>query len=141
MSDEASTQVLKSMIAFIRSHGEERVAAITKQAEDEFTIQKEKYIAEEKERLTQDYKNKLSQDEIKLRIQKSAEQNVVRIKKMQTVNTLVEKLYKEAKHKMVEKQKNDRGAYQELIKNLLIQVHHTLFTNSCRVLSNSWNLR
>jgi V-type H+-transporting ATPase subunit E len=103
MSDEASTQVLKSMIAFIRSHGDERVAAINKQAEDEFTIQKEKYIAEEKERLTQDYKNKLQQDEIKLRIQKSAEQNAIRIQKMRTVNQLVEKLYKEAKHKMLDK--------------------------------------
>ena len=47
---------------------------------------------------------------------------------MRTVNQLVEKLYKEAKHKMLDKQKNDRGAYQELIKNLLIQVT-LLFTN------------
>jgi hypothetical protein len=42
---------------------------------------------------------------------------------MKTVNTLVEKLYKEAKHKMVDKQKNDKGAYQELLKNLIIQVY------------------
>lgn len=52
MNPEEASQVLKSMITFIRSHGEERVATINKQAEDEFTIQKEKYIAEEKERLT-----------------------------------------------------------------------------------------
>lgn len=59
MNDQEATNVLKSMIAFIRSHGDERVATIQKQAEDEFTIQKEKYIADEKERLIQDYKNKL----------------------------------------------------------------------------------
>ena len=123
-ADEAS-QVLKSMVAFIRSHGDERVAAINKQADDEFTIQKEKYIAEEKERLTQDYKNRLQQDEIKLRIQKSAEQNASRIQKMKTVNTLVEKLYKEAKHKMISKQKSDKAAYQELLKNLIVQVRLT----------------
>lgn len=41
---------------------------------------------------------------------------------MKTVNTLVEKIYKEAKHKMVGKQANDQGAYKELIKNLIVQV-------------------
>ena len=47
------------MIQFIRSHGDERVATINKQADDEFTIEKEKYIANEKERLTGDYNSKL----------------------------------------------------------------------------------
>lgn len=74
------------MIQFIRSHGDERVATIIKQAEDEFTIQKEKYIADEKENLINFYKSKLAQDEIKLKIQKSAEQNAKRIEKMKTVN-------------------------------------------------------
>lgn len=123
MNNEEASQVLKSMIDFIRSHGRERVETINKQAQDEFTIQKEKYIAEEKERLTQEYKNRLQQDEIKLRIQKSAEQNALRIQKMKTVNTLVEKIYKEAKHKMVNKQKSDTAAYKELLKNLIVQVN------------------
>ncbi len=100
MNDQEASNVLKSMIAFIKTHGDERVSAIAKQTEDEFTIQKEKYIADEKERLIADYKNKLSQDEIRLKIQKSAEQNAQRIQKMKTVNQLIEKLQKEAKHKM-----------------------------------------
>ena len=49
---------------------------------------------------------------------------------MKTVNTLVEKLYKEAKHKMVDKQKNDKGAYQELIKNLIVQVYTPYLLNT-----------
>jgi hypothetical protein len=57
-----------------------------------------------------------------LRIQKSAEQNAARIQKMKTVNALIEKLYKEAKDKMVKKLANDKGQYKELCKNLLIQV-------------------
>jgi hypothetical protein len=59
MNQEEASQVLRSMVDFIRSHGKERVDTINKQAQDEFTIQKEKYIAEEKERLTQEYKNRL----------------------------------------------------------------------------------
>jgi len=39
---------------------------------------------------------------------------------MKTVNTLVEKIYKEAKHKMVSKQKSDTAAYKELMKNLIV---------------------
>jgi vacuolar-type H+-ATPase subunit E/Vma4 len=103
------------MIAFIRTHGDERVQTISKQAEDEFTIQKENYIAEQKEAIITDYKNKLQQDEIKLRIQKSAEQNIARIQKMKTVHSLVEKVYKEAQHKMVTKQNSDQGSYKKLV--------------------------
>ena len=59
MNDSEASKVLASMIQFIKSHGDERVQTIQKQAEDEFTIEKEKYIAKEKERLMQDYKTKL----------------------------------------------------------------------------------
>ncbi len=103
------------MIAFIRTHGDERVQTISKQAEDEFTIQKENYIAEQKEAIILDYKNKLQQDEIKLRIQKSAEQNITRIKKKKAAHTLVEKVYKKAQHKLVTKQNSDQGSYKKLV--------------------------
>lgn len=59
MNESEATSILKSMVQFIRSHGDERVSTITKQAEDEFTVQKENYIAEEKERCVTDYRNKL----------------------------------------------------------------------------------
>jgi hypothetical protein len=38
MQDAEADRVLTSMITFIKTHGEERVANIEKQAEDEFTI-------------------------------------------------------------------------------------------------------
>jgi hypothetical protein len=41
---------------------------------------------------------------------------------MKTVNQLVEKLYKEAKHKIVNKVKNDPASYKEILRNLIIQV-------------------
>jgi len=42
---------------------------------------------------------------------------------MKTINQLVEKLYKEAKHKMMTKQK-DAAIYKELMKNLIVQVRN-----------------
>ena len=121
MNETEATKVLSSMIQFIKSHGDERVQTITKQADDEFTIEKEKYIAMEKEKLIGDYKTKLQQDEIKLRIQKSAEQNAARIQKMKTVNQLTEKLYHDAKIKIVQKVVEDKGMYKRLLKDLLVQ--------------------
>ncbi len=79
MNDQEASKVLESMVQFIENHGRERADTIRKQAQQEFTIEKEKYIANEKERIISDYKNKLQQDEIRLRIQRSAEQNQARI--------------------------------------------------------------
>lgn len=59
MNDSEASNILKSMIQFIKSHGDERVHSINKQADDEFTVQKENFIAEEKERLVQDIRNRL----------------------------------------------------------------------------------
>lgn len=80
------------MIAFIQTHGKERVAEIQKQAEDEFTIGKEKQIEADKKRLTENYENKLQNAEAKLKIEMSAKQNKMRIEKMQIINELVESL-------------------------------------------------
>lgn len=62
---------------------------------------KNEYVEEEKQRMILDYKNRLAQDEIKLKIQRSAKENAARIQKMKTVNSLIEKLYKDAKTTMV----------------------------------------
>jgi V-type H+-transporting ATPase subunit E len=68
-----------------------------------------------------DYKNKLAQDEIKLKIQRSASENSARIQKMKTVNSLIEKLYKDAKTKMITKQQSDKAMYKDLMKDLIVQ--------------------
>ena len=82
MNDTEASSILKSMVAFIRSHGDERVATIIKQADDEFTVQKESYIAEEKERMEADIKERLRKDEINLKIMQSKKENDIRIDNM-----------------------------------------------------------
>lgn len=86
MNDREASTILNSMVQFIRTHGEERVQTIKKQADDEFTVQKESYIAEEKERITADIRTRLLKDEIQLKIDRSKKENVLRIEKMRTVN-------------------------------------------------------
>ena len=41
---------------------------------------------------------------------------------MKTVNSLIEKLYKDAKDLITHKQKNDQAEYKEFLKNLIVQV-------------------
>jgi V-type H+-transporting ATPase subunit E len=121
MNDYESKQCQEAMLKFLKRTGEDKANTIKKQADDEFKSQKEAFIEEEKQRLTADYKNRLAQDEIKLKIQRSAQENSARIQKMKTVNSLVERLFKEAKVKIVARQATDSALYKELMKNLIVQ--------------------
>jgi V-type H+-transporting ATPase subunit E len=117
---EAAT-ILSSMVSFIRTHGHERVETINKQASEEFTVEKEKYIAEEKERISAEIKERLRKDEINLKIDRSKQENVLRIEKMRKTNELILKLFSEARVSIVKKQEQDKNKYAELLKNLIVQ--------------------
>ncbi len=115
-------KILESMIQFIKQHGDEEVARIEKSMGDEFTIQKNQYVEEEKKKITDNFKNELSNQEVRLKIQKSKEQNLQRIERMKRVNEYVEDLRKQMRQEIREKLNDDQDTYKELLKNLLIQV-------------------
>ena len=48
---------------------------------------------------------------------------------MKTVNSLVEKLQKESKTKIVKKLQSDKGQYKALLKELILQVIANLILN------------
>ena len=121
-NNRETAAILNSMISFIRSHCHERIALINKQADDEFTIEKESYIGTEKERIEQEYRDRLRKDEINLRIERSKRDNAQRIDNMKQTNILIQKLYKEARSSIVKRQRTDPNAYRELLKDLIVQV-------------------
>ena len=116
-----SARVLESMCQFIRNHGKEREQAIIKQTQEEFTIEKEKFIAMQKEDIVAAYKAKIKQDEIKMRIEKSARQNKERIEKMRKVNEMVQSLQEDVRVKLADTVKNNKAAYKEILKKLIVQ--------------------
>jgi V-type H+-transporting ATPase subunit E len=122
MNDREASTILTSMVQFIRTHGDERVVTIRKQTDDEYTSQREFYISNEKETIEASIRDRLRKDEINLKIARSKRENAIRIENMKTVNELIQQLFKEARVNIVKKQKQDAKAYQELIKNLIIQV-------------------
>ena len=121
MNDYQVKQCHEAMLKFLRKQGDDKMNGILRSADDECKRQKADYIEEERQRIIQDYKNRLAQDEIKLKIQRSATENVARITKMGTINSLIEKLYKDAKGKLVARQQSDTAAYRELLRNLIVQ--------------------
>jgi len=121
MNGKQADEILTSMVAFIKQHGIEEVDRIKKAAGDEFTIQKNQYVDEEKKKISEDFKNKLANEEVRLKIEKSKQQNTARIDRMRKVNEYVETLRTNMKKQVREKLANDPDAYKTLMKDLLIQ--------------------
>lgn len=122
MNKKQADTILSSMVAFIQQHGKEEVERIEKAMGDEFTIQKNQYVEDEKKKISENYKNELSNQIVRLKIEKSKQQNMARIDRMRKVNEHVDQLKKAMKEEVREKLKNDKAAYKTLMKDLLIQV-------------------
>jgi len=71
MNDMQAKKILDSMVAFIKQHGDEEVAAINASADNEFIVQKNNYVSEEKIKISENFKNELDNQEVRLKIEKS----------------------------------------------------------------------
>jgi hypothetical protein len=80
------------MINFIKSQGKERVSEIEEQANQDFSIGKEKMIELEKKRLTEKIEKDLQTAEVNMKIERSAEMNKARIIKMRKTAEMVDSL-------------------------------------------------
>lgn len=126
MNELEAKQCYESMLKFIHKQGQDKADQIQAQTKEEFKKERESYIAAEQERITGEFNTRLAQDQIKLKIQKSANENAARIQKMKTVNSLIENLYKDAKALIIYKQRTDKAEYQTFLKNLIVQVRNNL---------------
>jgi vacuolar-type H+-ATPase subunit E/Vma4 len=82
------------MVQFIRQHGDEEVSRIKESAEQEFTIEHNKYIEDQKKIMDDNFKAELQNEEVKMKITQSKKQNQMRIDRMRKVNEFVEELKK-----------------------------------------------
>ena len=122
MNDVQAKRILDSMISFIKQHGEEEVSAINTSADNEFIVQKNNFVSEEKVKITENFKNELENQEVRLKIEKSKQQNTARIEKMKRVNEIVETLRTDLKSKVRQEMMKDKNQYKQLMRDLLIQV-------------------
>ena len=84
-------------------------------------MQKNAYVSAEKDKISESFKNDLANQEVKMKIEKSKEQNEKRIMKMRKVNDYIDQLNVVCRDKVKEDLANDQSAYKKLLKDLLLQ--------------------
>lgn len=114
-------KILDNMVAFIRQHGEEEVARIMRSMDEQFTVQKNSYVDAEKQKISDSFKNELANREVKMKIEKSKEQNERRIEKMRKVNDYIDQLTAATRTQVRENFAGDEDSYKQLLKDLLLQ--------------------
>lgn len=90
MAEDTGNKILQNMVQFIRQHGDEEVDRINKSAKDQFTIQKNNFVSIEKDKVLEGFRNDLNNQEVRMKIEKSKEQNEKRIMKMRKVNDYID---------------------------------------------------
>lgn len=92
MDKQNKEQILSSMESFIQQKGMAEVNKIESEMDKEFSVMKAKYVEEEEKRIADNYKASLSNQTVKLKIEKSKQQNMARIERMRKVNEYVDQL-------------------------------------------------
>lgn len=121
MAEATGNKILDNMVKFIEQHGDEEVQRIEKSAKDQFTIQKNNFVSIEKDKVLESLRNDLSNQEVRMKIEKSKEQNEKRIMKMRKVNDYIDQLNVLCRDKVREDLASDQDAYRQLLKDLLLQ--------------------
>ncbi|XP_068340106.1 V-type proton ATPase subunit E2 [Pyrus communis] len=120
MNDADVSKQIQQMVRFIRQEAEEKAKEISVSAEEEFNIEKLQLVEAEKKKIRQEYDRKAKQMDVKKKIEYSMQLNASRIKVLQAQDDIVNSM-KESAGKDLLKVANDKKAYKNLIKDLIVQ--------------------
>ena len=119
--DRDPNRRIKQMIAFINLEAKEKAEEILSKSEEEFQIEKGRILNPEKLRIKQEYDRKFKELEIQKKIKYSTLVNNARLKVLKQREILMNKL-KENLNISLQNVKKNKNNYNNLIKNLIIQV-------------------
>ncbi|KAL8759689.1 MAG: hypothetical protein Q9184_003538 [Pyrenodesmia sp. 2 TL-2023] len=120
MSDDQVAGELKKMTAFIRQEALEKAKEIQIKADEEFAIEKSKLVRQETSSIDSQYEKKFKQAGMSQQITRSTLANKTRIKVLSARQELLDDLFEKARGKLADYAK-DKGKYQELCKNLILE--------------------
>ncbi|KAL8735455.1 MAG: hypothetical protein Q9181_002819 [Wetmoreana brouardii] len=120
MSDDQVAGELKKMTAFIRQEALEKAKEIQIKADEEFAIEKSKLVRQETSSIDSQYEKKLKQAGMSQQITRSTLANKTRIKLLSARQELLDDLFEKARGNL-EGYTKDKGKYQELCKNLIME--------------------
>ncbi|KAL8784096.1 MAG: hypothetical protein Q9213_004155 [Squamulea squamosa] len=120
MSDDQVAGELKKMTAFIRQEALEKAKEIQIKADEEFAIEKSKLVRQETSSIDSQYEKKFKQAGMSQQITRSTLANKTRIKVLSARQELLDDLFEKAREKLSDYSK-DKGKYQDLCKNLILE--------------------
>lgn len=140
MNTSAGTQdadrQIKQMVNFILQEAEEKANEIRIKTEHDFNLEKQMLVHNAKLKIQDEYTRKEKEREINLRISRSAAIGASRRKKMIAREALLQSLIEDGKEACRNVASRDPMAYQELLKNLIVQglikLYETKVSVRCR---------
>ena len=113
------------MTAFIRQEALEKAKEIQIKADEEFAIEKSKLVRQETSSIDTQYEKKFKQASMSQQITRSTLANKTRIKVLSARQELLDDLFEKARGKLVG-YASDKGKYQEMCKNLVLEGAYAL---------------
>lgn len=108
------------MTAFIRQEALEKAKEIQIKADEEFAIEKSKLVRQETAAIDSQYEKKFKQASMSQQITRSTLSNKTRIKMLSARQELLDDLFEKARGRLADFAK-DKGSYQEICKNLILE--------------------
>lgn len=120
MSDDQVSSELKKMTMFIRQEALEKSKEIKIKADEEFAIEKSKLVRQETSSIDSQYEKKFKQASMSQQITRSTLANKTRLKVLSARQELLDNLFEKASEKL-RGYTEDKGKYQEICKNLILE--------------------
>jgi len=132
LSDDQVGQELKKMTAFIKQEAMEKGREIEIKADEEFAIEKSKLVRQETSSIDSQYEKKFKQATMSQQITRSTVTNKTRLKVLSARQELLDGIFEQAQKKLGESTK-DKGKYQEILKNLMLEGFYALNESKVQV--------
>eukprot|EP01027_Heterolobosea_sp_BB2_P025547 GEZU01039211.1.p1 GENE.GEZU01039211.1~~GEZU01039211.1.p1 ORF type:complete len:229 (+),score=100.36 GEZU01039211.1:118-804(+) len=116
----SSDKQIQQMINFIDQEAKEKAREIEAQAEEEFTIEKQRLVKEEEGKIRREYERKEKQVLVQKKIANSNEIKAARLTVLKMRDEAMQEILAEAQRRINEVTK-DQNAYKKLLKDLTIQ--------------------
>jgi V-type H+-transporting ATPase subunit E len=108
------------MTAFIKQEAMEKAREIEIKADEEFSIEKSKLVRQETQSIDTQYEKKFKQAQMSQQITRSTVANKTRLKVLSARQELLDSIFEAAEKKLGEVTK-DKGKYQVVLKNLMLE--------------------
>jgi len=132
LSDDQVGQELKKMTAFIKQEAMEKAREIEIKADEEFAIEKSKLVRQEQASIDSSYTKKFKAASMSQQITRSTVANKTRLRVLSARQEVLDDIFEESQKKLGDHTK-DKGKYQEILKNLMLEGFYALNEGSVQV--------